>query len=131
VERRRGLSRQLKYLGGGRGFEVIYVDPIHREFAAHTDVEEVVPRLSEAVADVTGYTPMRLADLAVYLAKQLLKKWKKRRITVLVDEVFQAIGVDRAEVYVKILLNMVEYPQNHTRGWWLLQPQARGLPELG
>ena len=38
-----------------RGFEVIYVDPIHREFAAHTDVEEVVSRLSEAVADVTGF----------------------------------------------------------------------------
>jgi energy-coupling factor transporter ATP-binding protein EcfA2 len=93
-----------------RGFEVIYVDPIHREFAAHTDVEEVVSRLSEAVADVTGYTPMRLADLAVYLAKQLLKRWRKRRITVLVDDIFQAIGVNRAEVYVKMLLNMIEHP---------------------
>jgi energy-coupling factor transporter ATP-binding protein EcfA2 len=93
-----------------RGFEVIYIDPLHREFIAHTDVKEVVSRLSEVVADMTGYAPVKLADLAVYLANQLLKKWKKRRIAVLVDDVFQAIGIDKAEVYTKMLLNIIEYP---------------------
>jgi len=93
-----------------RGFEVIYVDPTHREFVARTDVEEVVTKLSEVVADVAGYAPVKLADLAIYLVNLLLKKWRKKRIALLVDDVFQAIGLDRAEMYTKMLLNIIEYP---------------------
>jgi len=92
------------------GFDVIYVDPLRRESAAYVGVEEVVSRLSEAVADATGSAPARLADLVVYLANQLLRRWKRGRVAVLVDEVFQAIGLDRAESYVKALLNTIEYP---------------------
>ena len=34
----------------------------------------------------------------------------RRRVAVLVDDVFQAIGLDKASVYVKSLLNLLEYP---------------------
>jgi len=34
----------------------------------------------------------------------------RKRIALLVDEVFQAIGLERAEMYVKSLLNLIEYP---------------------
>jgi hypothetical protein len=44
------------------------------------------------------------------LANQLLKKWRKKKIALLIDEVFQAIGLDKVEVYVKSLLNIIEYP---------------------
>jgi len=44
---------------------------------------------------------IKLADLIIYLANQLLKRWKRKRITVLVDNVFQAIGIERSEAYVK------------------------------
>jgi len=44
-----------------KGFEVIYVDVIHREYTAYTDVKEVVDRISEVIADVTGYAPIKLA----------------------------------------------------------------------
>jgi energy-coupling factor transporter ATP-binding protein EcfA2 len=91
-------------------FDVIYIDPLRKEFATHTSIEEVVSRFSEAIANTTGFTPLKLADLVVYLANQLLKKWKRKRIALLVDEVFQAIGLDRAEAYVKTLLNTIEYP---------------------
>jgi hypothetical protein len=91
-------------------FDVIYIDPLRRDSTTYIGVEDVVSRLSEAVADATGFTPLKLADLVVYLANQLLKKWKRKRIAVLVDEVFQAIGLDRAEAYVKALLNTIEYP---------------------
>jgi hypothetical protein len=40
----------------------------------------------------------------------LLKKRGKKRIALLVDEVFQGIGLDKAEVYKKMLLNFIEYP---------------------
>jgi hypothetical protein len=51
-----------------------------------------------------------ILSLAIDLARELLGRWHKRRIAVLVDEVFQAVGVDLAEVYVKSLLTLIEHP---------------------
>jgi hypothetical protein len=90
-------------------FDVVYINPMYKEFTAGTDINEVVSKLSEVVADATGYAPIKLADLAAYLVIQLLKRWKKR-IAFLVDDVFQAIGLDKAEMYTKMLLNIIEYP---------------------
>ncbi len=56
-----------------RGFNVIYVDPLCKEFIAHTDIKEVVNRLLEVATDTTGYAPIKLADLIIYLANQLPK----------------------------------------------------------
>jgi len=92
------------------GFEVIYVDVTHREYVTHTDVREVIEKISEIVASATGFTPIKLADIVVVLAKELLRRWRKKKIALLIDEVFQAIGLDKAEVYVKMLLNLIEYP---------------------
>jgi predicted AAA+ superfamily ATPase len=91
-------------------FDVIYIDPLRRDSVTYVDVEEVVSMLSQAIADVTGFTSIKLADLVIYLANQLLKRWKRKRIAILVDEVFQVIGLDKAEAYVKALLNIIEYP---------------------
>jgi hypothetical protein len=102
--------RQVAEILKNLGFDVIYVDLAHREYVAYTDIREVASRITEVLADVTGIAPIKLADLVVLLANQLLKKWRKKRIALLVDEVFQAIGLDRAEIYVKMLLNLIEYP---------------------
>ena len=37
-------------------------------------------------------------------------------MAVLVDEVFQAVGVDKAGIYVKSLLNLIEYPPRSYEG---------------
>ena len=92
------------------GFEVIYIDPMFREFIAETNVKDVIDKLIEAVTDVIGVANLKLATLAIDLTKELLKKWKVRRVALLVDDVFQAIGLDKTEVYVKSLLNLIEYP---------------------
>jgi len=44
-----------------RGFDAIYVDVAHRDYIAYTDVKEIVERIGEVVADVAGYTPIKLA----------------------------------------------------------------------
>jgi hypothetical protein len=36
-------------------FDDVYINPVYREFTASTDINEVVSKLSEVVADVTGY----------------------------------------------------------------------------
>jgi len=57
-----------------QGFDVIHVDPLHRRFLAYTDIGEVVARVSEVVADITGYSSAKLAELVVYLVNELLKR---------------------------------------------------------
>lgn len=44
----------------GRGFNVIYVDVLHKEFVTYTDVKEVIERISEVV-DLTGLALLKLA----------------------------------------------------------------------
>jgi energy-coupling factor transporter ATP-binding protein EcfA2 len=92
------------------GFEVVYVDPQRKDFIAYTSVGDVVRKLAEVAAEATGLAQVKLASLVVDVAKELVGRWRKRRVAVLVDEAFQAIGLDKAEVYVKGLLNLIEYP---------------------
>jgi len=92
------------------GYETFYINPLHREAIPHTDVGEVANRLTEAVVELSGVAQVKLATLAVLLVKELLAKWRRGRVAVLVDDVFQAIGLDRAETYVKELLGLIEYP---------------------
>jgi len=39
-----------------------------------------------------------------------MRRLRRPRVAVLVDDIFQAVGLDRAEAYTKILLNLIEYP---------------------
>jgi ABC-type cobalamin/Fe3+-siderophores transport system ATPase subunit len=96
------------------GFEAIYVDPMRKDFIAHTDVKEVAERLAEAASEVVGVAQLKLATLAIDAVKWLVSKWRKRRVAVLVDDAFQAIGLDKAAVYVKALWGLVEYPRRAT-----------------
>jgi energy-coupling factor transporter ATP-binding protein EcfA2 len=102
--------RQAAEALGEFGYDVVYVDAAHRDFVAYTDVAEVARRLLDAASDVSGLAQLKLAYLAVDLAKELIGRWGKKNVAVLVDEVFQAVGLDKAGIYVKSLLNLIEYP---------------------
>jgi len=43
------------------------------------------------------------------LVREVLKR-RRRKVAVIADDVFQAIGLDKAAIYVKGLLNMIEHP---------------------
>ena len=92
------------------GYETFYINPLHREAIPYTNVEEVASRLAKAVLELSGVAQVKLATLAALLVKELIAKWRRSRVAVLVDDVFQAIGLDRAETYVKELLGLIEYP---------------------
>jgi energy-coupling factor transporter ATP-binding protein EcfA2 len=102
--------RQATEILKENNFDVIYVDPLRKEYAAYTDVKEVVDRISDVVADVTGYSPVKLVDVVLLLGNILIKRWRRKRVALLVDEVFQSIGIERAEIYTKMLLNLIEHP---------------------
>jgi hypothetical protein len=117
--------RQAAEALGEFGFDVVYVDAAHRDFAAYTDVAEVARRLLDAASDVSGLAQLKLAYLAVDLAKELIGRWGKKKVTVLVDEVFQAVGLDKAGIYVKSLLNLIEYPPRSYEKSWPPPPQEK------
>jgi len=94
----------------------IYVDAAHLHFIAHTDVTDVVRRLIEAAAETSGIAQLKLANLAIDIVKELLDGWGRGKVAVLVDETFHAVGVDKAGLYVKNLLNLIEYtPKSYER----------------
>jgi len=101
--------RQAAEVLRGFGYDVVYVDVSHVDFTAHTDVAEVARRLAEAASEVSGVAEVKLAYLAIEVIKELIRRGKKR-VAVLVDEAFQAVGIEKAGLYVKKLLNLVEYP---------------------
>ena len=92
------------------GYDVVYVDVAHMNFIANTDVNEVVRKLIEVVSEVSSVAQIKLASLAINIIEELLSRWGRKRVAILVDEAFQAIGVEKAGLYVKSLLNLIEYP---------------------
>ena len=78
------------------GYDAIYIDPLHKKFIAYTDVEDVVKRLANATAEV------KLATLAIDVVKELIGIWRRKYVAILVDEVFQVIGIEKAGMYVML-----------------------------
>jgi len=49
-------------------------------------------------------------DVTITIAGRIIKRFRKSRVAVLMDDIFQAVGVENAEAYVKALLNLIEWP---------------------
>jgi hypothetical protein len=69
------------------GYEAIYIDPMHKDFIAHTNIEELVNKLAEAASEAVGIAEVRLATLAIDAVKWLISRWGRGRVAVLVDDV--------------------------------------------
>jgi len=78
------ITEVLKELG----FEVIYVNPLHKEFITYTGVKEITQKFTDVITEVS--TEIRLVMLATLVIKELLSKWGKR-IALLVDDVFKLL----------------------------------------
>ena len=93
-----------------KGFEVFYLHPLDRLVYA----EVTVPSVREAFLDfarkaLAEEAAGRVAWAVFDFVRDLLKV-KKAKVAVVADDVFQAIGLDRAAAYVKGLLNAIEHP---------------------
>jgi len=98
------------------GYDTFYIDPMHKAFIAYSDVKDIIKKLGEATAEVIGIAEVRLATLTIDAVKELVDVWRKKRVAILLDEVFQAIGLNKAEIYTKGLLNLIEYPPRSYEG---------------
>jgi len=92
------------------GYDVFYLHPIDKVFAAEVDDPDVKSLFADLVRKTLEDERWGRLALAVFdLTREILKK-RRRKIAIIVDDVFQAIGLDKAAAYVKGLLNTIEHP---------------------
>ena len=104
------LLKQAAEILREQGFETFYINPLQRDFIAHTDVQDLIKRFVETLSEAVGVAQLKLASLAIFVVRELLTRWRRKKIAVLIDDVFQAVGLDKAETYVKELLGLIEHP---------------------
>ncbi|MEM1597640.1 MAG: ATP-binding protein [Pyrobaculum sp.] len=100
-----------------KGYSVTYVSPLAKEREErllYTEdlkdfVKSVLKGFAKRFPDPLGNADV-LIDVAVEALYRVVKKGRNKKIAVLADDVFQAIGLDEAELLVKRFLNMIEYP---------------------
>jgi hypothetical protein len=91
-------------------YNVLYLHPLDRIFMAKVDEPDVKSLFLDLVRQTLADEKWGRIALAVFdLVRELLRR-RKRKVAVIADDVFQAIGLDNAAAYVKGLLNMIEHP---------------------
>ena len=91
-------------------YNVLYLHPLDRVFMAEVDEPDVKSLFLDLVRQTLADEKWGRIAIAVFdLVRELLRR-RKRRVAVIADDVFQAIGLNNAAAYVKGLLNMIEHP---------------------
>jgi len=92
------------------GYEVFYLHPLDRLVYAEVSVPGVREAFLEFAQKALAEDAAGRIAWAVFDFVRDLLKARKSKVAVVADDVFQAIGLDRAAGYVKGLLNTVEHP---------------------
>ncbi len=104
------LRQAREILEGDFGYRVVYVNPLSERVS---EILQYTSSISDIVRDVLSAFPdpySKIVDAAISIASRVLKSFSKPRLAVLMDDIFQAVGLDKAEIYVKTLLNLIEWP---------------------
>jgi len=105
------LLKQIKMLLEEEfNYYVIYVSPLAKDLR---EILTYTPMIREIVEEVVKSFPepySKIVDIAITIASRVMRRIRKPKVAVLMDDIFQAIGLEKAEIYTKILLNLIEYP---------------------
>jgi len=92
------------------GYHVVYANPLAKRAE---EILQYSPSAEAVVKEVLSATPDpwgKMVDVAITIAGWIIKRFRRSRVAVLMDDIFQAVGVENAEAYVKALLNLIEWP---------------------
>ncbi|MFP3193583.1 MAG: ATP-binding protein, partial [Thermoproteus sp.] len=93
------------------GYDVFYLHPLDRAFSAEVDDPDVKTLFLDLVRKTLEDERWGRLAMAVFdLVREILRR-RRRKVAIIADDIFQAIGLDKAAAYVKGLLNMIEHPQ--------------------
>ena len=121
------LFKQAREILEEHNYNVVYANPLAE------DGEELLgytPAIRDLARDVLRSFPdpySRVIDAAISIASQVMKRMRKPRVAVLMDDIFQAVGLDNAEKYVKTLLNLIEYPPGDYENIVVLVSSSEGI----
>ncbi len=104
------LLRQAGAIFEEHGYSVVYVDPLAESVG---DALHYTGPLRDIVREVLGLFPepySRIVDAAIRIIGEAMRRLRRPRVALLLDDLFQAVGPGVAERYVKALLNLIEYP---------------------
>jgi len=119
--------RQASVMLRELGYDVFYLHPLDRIFAADVDDPDVKTLFADLVRKTLEDERWGRLALAVFdLVREILKK-RRRKIAIVADDVFQAIGLDKAAAYVKGLLNTIEHPVYDYEGIVVLIATSEGV----
>jgi len=108
-------------------FNVIYFNPMRREFLAEVGIKSIEERVVEllrradsahALAGFLGYV--------VDFAKEAIKLGR-RKLAVMVDDAFQYVGDREAALFVKGLLEVIEHPPERYENIVAIATTSEGL----
>ena len=103
------LFRQAMEVLRSYGYSVIYVSPLEHGVEDRLITTKDIKDLASTVLSmVVSESLVKLVNAAIELAVRALRR--SRRVAIIADDIFQAVGMDKAEVYTKMFLNMIEYP---------------------
>jgi len=92
------------------GYDVFYLHPLDRVFEAEVSPPDVKKAFLEFAERAMAEEAVGRAAWAIFDFVRKVLKARKTKIAVIADDVFQAIGLDKAAAYVKGLLNTIEHP---------------------
>ncbi len=102
--------KQAMLLLEEHGYSVVYASPLQREareaLVYSSSLRDIIREVLHALPEPYS----SIADVALRIASYAIRRLSKPRLALLLDDVFQAIGLERIEAYVKSLLNLIEHP---------------------
>ena len=107
------------------GYDVFYLHSLDRVFSAEVDDPDVKRLFLDLVRRTLKDERWGRLAMAVFdFTREVLRR---RKVAVIADDIFQAIGLDKAAAYVKGLLNMIEYPQYKYENMVVLVATSEGV----
>lgn len=126
---------QAKAILEAYDYKVLYVNPLARGFneALYYSeelgdvVRDVVLQLGLAIGASISIPARVLADIVFHVVSLILRRFSRPKLALLVDDVFQAIGLDSVSSYVKTALNLIEHPRGEFESIVFIMTTSEGL----
>ena len=91
-------------------FNVIYFNPMRREFLAEVEIKSIEERVIELLSRAdSAHALAGFLGYVVDFAKEAIKLGR-RKLAIMVDDAFQYVGDREAALFVKGLLEVIEHP---------------------
>ncbi|WP_054854122.1 ATP-binding protein [Vulcanisaeta distributa] len=106
------LRESIELFRGRGGFDVIYVNPIDGFIRAELGgIADLRSRILSIAKDALTQEAWggRVVWVIINIAREAIEA-RVSRLAIIVDDAFQVIGVDKAALYVKGLLGILEHP---------------------